>query len=239
MKALLFLAVIPLSAQQVTISQQPGQTVIATLGAQLTAVSIYSAEVCSLPGVTVSSSWGTVRQIAEANGINVIDPALSPATAQRAESKTKTHKAVQIAGVLGLATLFAAVFHAPPPWLIEGAAALTGGAQVLGTYLATGEAQRQATIQAALAALIDPSSIFSISNGACVNSRLMLGQTVNNFKPIVATMPAASVSPNLRREEVPAPNSAVPGAFSTHPAINDCQEVTGWDAEIEYVAFAR
>ena len=83
------------------------------------------------------------------------------------------------------------------------------------------ETRVQQTIQSALGALADPSAQFSVSNGACVASRLMLGQSIKNFVPIHAMLPPVT-APGLRDV---APNSQVPGASAalTHPAINE-----GW-----------
>lgn len=242
---LLLILALPLFGQSpfnVTISAQPGQVFVANFGAPLVAVTVYSGEVCSSPGVTVSGSWGEIRQIAEGGGINIVDNVLVPATAQRAEGKTKLHKTVQVVGIVGLAALFVAVFHSPPPWIIQAGATLTGGAQVFGNYLSGQEAQVQATITAALGALADPTAIFSVSNGACVSSRLMLGQTVKGFVPIKASLPTVAqvtpaASPALheeRREN--APGSQVPGDSATHPAVSEAPappdvKVAGWQVE--------
>lgn len=215
----LILMTLPLVAQQVTISAQPGQVFIANFGAPLVAVTVYSGEICSSAGTSATGSWGQIRQIAEIGGINVVDNVLVPATAQRAESKTKVHKAVQIVGVVGLATLFAAAFRAPPMWLIQGAATLTGGAQVLGTYLGTQEAQVQSTITAALGALADPTAIFNVSNGACVSSRLLLGQTIKNYVPIKATLASATVgNPSMRPNF---PGTSIPNTGATFITPDD------------------
>jgi hypothetical protein len=176
-------------AQTVTISSQPGQVFVANFGAPLVAVSVYSAMVCSTPGITVSGAWGEIRQIAEGAGLNVVDNVLVPATAQRAQNKTPLHKTMIAIGIVGISTLFVAATHAPPPWLIEGAATLTGGAQVLSTYLSGSETQVQNTITAALGALADPTAQFSVSNGSCTASRLFLGQSVKNFAPIHVLLP--------------------------------------------------
>lgn len=237
MRTLLFLAVFPLLGQQVTISSQAGTSFVASFGSQLPAVALYSAEVCSSPGVSVASSWGNVRQIAEQNGINIIDPSLAPATAQRAQNKTTLHKILIGVGEAGLATAVIAVFHGAPVWLVEMGAGLSGVAQVVGIPLTASETQAQANANTVLANLADPSAQFSVSGGACTQSKLFLGNSIKGFRPIIAQLPIGPISvPATRREE---PRSEVPGAF-THPATNDV-EVASWElplANIEYVAFA-
>jgi hypothetical protein len=244
MKFALLLLALPLAAQlpyNVTISAQPGQVFVANFGAPLVAVTVYSGEVCSSPGVTVSGSWGEIRQIAEGGGINIVDNILVPATAQRAENKTTMHKVIQAVGYAGLATAFVAIFHGAPTWLVELGSGVSGGASVLGSYLNASETQVQATVTAALGALADPTAIFSVSNGACVSSRLMLGQSVKGFVPIKASLPTLAqvtpaASPALREERRESqPGSQVPGAITsvpTHPAVSEIAppdvQVAGW-----------
>lgn len=217
MKYLLLLVALPLAAQQVTISQQPVRYLLPAVGN----IGVYSAEICSTPGVTVSGSWGQIRQIAEIGGINILDPVLVGPTAQVAEAKTRTHKVVSAAGVIGLAALFVAVFHQPPLWLIEGAATLTGGAQVAGNYFAQGEAKIQGSINAALAAVADPTAQFSVGNGACVSSRLFLGDYKAKFVPIRAELGGQPTPAN-------APKSIIPTDY-THPALAPPMEVAAWE----------
>jgi hypothetical protein len=218
------LAALPLFAQTVTVSQQPGAVFVATFGAPLAKTAVYSAEVCSLPGQTATGSWGQIRQIVEAGGINVVDNILVPAAAQRAQSKTTLHKVVIGIGEAGLATAIIAVFHTAPAWLIEVGAGISGVASVVGIPLTAAETQAQATITTALGALAQPTAQFSVSNGACTVSQLFLGGYIPNFVPIHATLPAALTTPDLRDG---GPSSRVPSA-QTHPAVEPPVENAGW-----------
>jgi hypothetical protein len=222
-RAIFLLLPVTVCAQTVTVSQQPGITFVAAFGAKLP-VSVYSAEVCSLPGSTAQGAWGEVRQIAEQAGLNVVDTVLVGPTAQLAQSKSALHKAVTIIGYAGLATATIAVFHGAPAWLIELGAGVSGVASVIGIPLTASETQAQATITTALGALAQPTAQFSVSNGACTVSQLFLGGYIPNFVPIHATLPAALTTPDLRDG---GPSSRVPSA-QTHPAVEPPVENAGW-----------
>jgi hypothetical protein len=185
---------LPVYGQTVTISQQPGQVFVATFGASIAKVAVYSAEVC--PGASpYQGSWGLVRQIAEGGGINVVDNVLVAPTAQKAESKTKVHKAVIAIGAVGLSAAVIGVFHGAPVWLIGAGASLSGLAAVVDPVLTASEAQVQNTITAAMGSLADPTAQFLLTpGGACTASKIFLGQYVANFKPLkVAVNPTITL----------------------------------------------
>jgi hypothetical protein len=228
---------LPLWAQapfNVTISEQPTSVEVASLGASVYKVAIYSGEVCSSPGVTLSGSWGEVSQLAEAGGVNIVNPALVPAVTQAATSKTKTHKLIQYVGWIALSAVFIAATHSPPPWLVQAGTTVTAVADIVGTQLSVAEAQAAANTNAALSVLADPTSQFSVSNGACIAARILFGQQLNNFVPIKASLPTIAQSPALREERRDGPGSQIPGATTstpTHPAMSALQpsmEVAGW-----------
>lgn len=196
----------PLFGQQVTISMQPGSTFVATFGAPLAKVAVYRGLVCSAPGASVSASWGSVEQIAEAGGISVVDNVLVGPSAQKAEGKTTLHRWVVGLSYVGLATVSIAVFKSPPAWLIETGAGIAGVGTIFDKQLTGSEAQVQQTIQAALSALMDPSAQFSVSNGACVTSKIFMGSYVPNFKPIVASLGSMVVPASGPASTVPIPN---------------------------------
>lgn len=211
-----------LGAQTVTISEQPGIVFVATFGSKLP-VAIYSAQICNLSGETAHGSWGEVRQIAEQAGVNVVDNVLIPPTAQRAEQKSNLHKAMEVLGYVGLATATIALFHGAPAWVIESGAGLTGTATLVKQALAPSEQSVQNAITTGLAALADPTAEFTVSNGACTTSKLLLGNAIKNFAPIHAALPRAV-------------NSQGP-ATAIHPA--DDSAATWEGRGIEYVAFAH
>jgi hypothetical protein len=234
----LFALSLPLFAQtayNVTISEQPTSVEVASLGAPVYKVAIYSGEVCSSPGVTLSGSWGEISQLAEAGGINIVNPALVPAVTQAATAKTKTHKLIQWVGWAALSTVFIAATRQPPPWLVQGAATMTGLADIVGTQLSATEAQAAANTNAALAVLVDPTSQFSISNGACAAARILFGQQLANFVPIRALLPVAVNAPTLRDRE--GPSQQVPSSW--HPAVSEGDRVAHWEVGTDYVAFER
>ena len=223
------------TAQTVTISQQPGVVFVATFGARLP-VSVYSAEVCSLPGSTAAGSWGQVRQIAEQGGINIVDNVLVPPTAQRAQNKTTLHKLLIAGEIVGIAAAGIGGFAGAPAWLLKAGVILAGAAEVGQQPLQASEAQAQSTITAALAALANPTAQFNVANGACVSSALMLGAAVANFKPVVTTLPSYHLiilpsAPDTPTGPVNVPQSKVPVQTMTHPAVDDV-EVAAWEVPV-------
>jgi hypothetical protein len=186
------LALASLCAGQVrlTVSRQPLEAFEAAFGGRLSKVALYSVQVCNSGPGQIQVSGGRIRQAVESSGVNVIDYALSQATASRAVSRTKTAKTVVFLKWMMTGASFGAapVAALKDTRLSTDVTAISAGLaailQLVEVPLTASERANEQAAAAAVGRILDPASVIVIGGSSCVAPRLVYGEYLAGFRPV-------------------------------------------------------